>query len=401
MPKATKDRRLKIIWSSNGHWTNSGYACFTRDLLFRLRDDGWPLAEIAFYGLDSYPVTIDGIKVYPKMADPFGADALVNHSNDFKADVNFTMQDVWTLDPNALNQLKCWIPYVPIDGDPVPPMVMDRLRYANRIISFSKYGHDTLLKYGFTSHYIREGTDPEIFKPLNDKKVLRKEMGLPEDAFIFGVVGANKENPPRKGYQEMLDAFNIFRKDHPEGLLFFHNQQIQPGNFPIIDYARYLGFQDRIFFMNQYKATWGSDSVQINKELNAFDVCLHPSQTEGFGLVIIEAQSAGIPVIVNNCMSMPELVIEGKTGEICEHDKGRWSSDDKMVFPANVESLADKMKTIYNKLHQPNTIAKDCRDWILKSYDINKIFKDEWLPFLESLQDELLPGDKIDRTPIK
>jgi glycosyltransferase involved in cell wall biosynthesis len=223
-----------------------------------------------------------------------------------------------------------------------------------------------------------------------DKIKCRKELGLPEDAFIFGIVGANKENPPRKGYQEMLDAFSIFLKDHPNSILFFHTQQVAPGNFPILDYARHLGFGNKVFFMDQYKATWGSSSTEICKELNAADVCLHPSQTEGFGLVVIEAQSCGVPVIVNRCMSMPELVIEGKTGEICETDKPRWTSDNSYVYPANVESLAKKMTILYDKLHKPNTIAKDCREHILTHYSIDSIFKEYWIPTLEEIQKDVL-----------
>ena len=36
-----KRRDLRLMWSSNSHWSMSGYGVFTRDLLFRLRDDGW------------------------------------------------------------------------------------------------------------------------------------------------------------------------------------------------------------------------------------------------------------------------------------------------------------------------------------------------------------------------
>jgi glycosyltransferase involved in cell wall biosynthesis len=384
-----KDRRIKILWSSNGHHTNSGYGIQTRDILFRMRDDGWNIAESAFYGLDSYPCNIDGIKVYPKMADPFGADAMLMHGKNFNADVTFCMQDIWTLDPNILKQIKNWIPYFPIDKEPIPAQVLERCKYAYKLITFSKFGHDLMEKAGFYTTYIPEGTDTNIFKPL-DKVTCRREINLPENAFIFGVIGANKENPPRKGYQEMLEAFSLFEKKHPEAILFFHCQQIAPGNFPIMDYANYLGFGKKVYFMDQYVATCLSSSDKINKELNTFDICLHPSQTEGFGLVIVEAQSAGIPVIVNNCHSMPELVIEGKTGEICKTGKPRWTSDNSLVYPADVDSLYEKMELLYKKLHEKNTIAKDCRDNILTHYSIDDIFKDKWIPYLEELQKDIL-----------
>ena len=97
--KVKKDRRMRIMWNSNGFWTNSGYAVQTRDLLKRFIADGWTVAHIAFYGLEGSPVEIDGILTYPKMGDVHGADAMVNHGKHWNADVMFSMQDVFTLNP--------------------------------------------------------------------------------------------------------------------------------------------------------------------------------------------------------------------------------------------------------------------------------------------------------------
>ena len=269
-----KRRDLKFTWNSNSHFSQSGYGVFTRDLLFRLRDDGWKFAELAFFGLQGNSAVIDGITVYPAMGDPFGSDALLYHTADFGAHVAFTMQDIWPLNPEHLSKIQHWIPYVPIDKDPVPSLVLEKLRYAYKIITFSQFGQKAIEKAGFTSTLIPEGTDTNIFKPM-DKTECRKEVGLPEGDFIFGSIAANKENPPRKGFQEMLEAFKLFYENHKEGMMFFHTQQVAPGNFPIADYARYLGLGGRVFFQDQYKATYRSDSNQIAKELNCFDVNLH------------------------------------------------------------------------------------------------------------------------------
>src|SRR3990167_6936530 len=386
---------------NDGHSSYSGYGVFSKDLLTRLLADGWTFAEIAFYTLHGNPINQDGWKVYPVMGHPFGSDALVSHSAEFLANVAFTMQDVWPLDPNDLAKIKYWIPYMPIDKVPIPPATLDKLRFAYRIITFSKFGQKTLQDAGYTSTLIVEGTDPEIFKPA-DKMEMRKQLGFPPDVFIFGSIAANKENPPRKGFQQMLDAFKIFSPNHPEARLFFHTQQVAPGNFPIMDYANYLGFADKVMMMNPYIASYKSDSLQVAKELNAMDVCFHPSQTEGFGLVVVESQSCGIPVIVNNIHSMPELIKDGVTGEICEPDKPLWTSDNSYIYPANVTSLYDKMEAIYKKLHEKNTIAKDCRDWIVDNYNINTLVSDKWIPFLTQLQLEILgESGKLDNSEDK
>jgi len=396
-----KDRRLKILWSSNGLWTNSGYAVYQRDLLWRLAADGWNVAQVAFWGLTGYPITLHGedygfprakIKIYPKMSNDWGDDAMLLHGKDFGADATFCMQDVWTLDPNILRQVKCFIPYCPIDKSPTPLMVTERLRFAYKIISFSEFGYKELEKSSFASTLILEGTDPDIFKPM-DRMACRKEIGLPQDIFLFGMIAANKENPPRKGFQEALEAFKKFQDVHPNSGIFFHCQQPAPTGFPIKQFAHTIGIDmNKLFFMEDYKAIYGSDSHSIVKEINAINILLHPSQTEGFGLTVAESQSCGVPVIVNNTTSMPELVIDGVTGEICDIQKvGRFTNDLSFVYPADVDSLYRKMENLYNRLQtEENKIKSDCRNHILNKYDINKQVKDKWIPLLEELQLELL-----------
>lgn len=396
-----KRRELKILWNSNGAHTNSGYGVETRDLLFRFNRDGWLSECISFWGVQGYPITIYGqdliddrfkdvkLKQYPSMDHPMGSDAMVAHGADSKANVIFSMQDIGHLDPNHLNQIKYWIPYVPIDKDPVPPIVLDRLKYAYKIITFSRFGQQTLEKAGFTSTLILEGTDPEIMKPMN-KKQMRKEFGLPEDAYIFGMVAANKENPPRKGFQEAMEAFAIFATKHPESRLLLHTQQRAPGGFPVEDFATHLKIADKVLYIHPYQAVFNSDSHTIAKEMNCFDALLHPSMTEGFGLTCIEAMSCGVPVLVNNTTSMPEMVVDGVTGVIVDAQKvGRFTNDSSFVYPADVQSLYEGMEKVY-AMNSKKT-AKSCRNHILKNYDINKIVEEKWIPLLEELQKEILP----------
>lgn len=392
--EANKLRRdLSIMWSSNSHFSFSGYGVFTRDLLFRLRDDGWKPKELAFWGLQGHQANIDGIEVYPVMGDPYGSDALLNHSIDTGVNVAFTMQDVWSIQPEALTELKQkgipWIPYLPIDTTPVPDAILQRLNLAYKIITFSKFGQKCLEDQGYASKLIVEGIDTNIFKPLNNKQELRTKFNLPQDMFLFSMIAANKENPPRKGFQEALEAFKLFHDNHPNSGIFFHTQQTAPGGFPIQDYARHLGVDKSCFYMNPYAATFKADSELVNEEINSVDCVLHPSQTEGFGLGVIEGQACGKPVIIQDCTSMPELIIEGKTGWACKTQKKFWRTGGGYVFMADVNSLHEKMEEVF--LSDKEKVAIDARKNVVDNYNIDTIFKESWVPFMESLQEELLP----------
>lgn len=58
---------------------------------------------------------------------------------------------------------------------------------------------------------------------------------------------------------------------------------------------------------------WVSKEKMANYYLQA-DVLLMPSRWESFGLVAVEAQSYGLPVVASHCSSLPEVVLDGTTG---------------------------------------------------------------------------------------
>lgn len=399
-----KRRDLKILWHANSPHANSGYSVFTRDLLFRLLKDGWNVAVSGYgAGVDSYPVYMNGedlidnrfkglkLKVYPKTPDDQqgGGLGLVDHSINFQSNVTFSMQDVWTLSPQMLQRMKTWIPYMPIDKYPVPQNVLVNLQFAYKIITFSQFGHDALAEKGFTSNLIVEGIDTEIFKPMS-KQEMRDKFKIPQDIFLFGMIGANKENPPRKGYQEAIEAFALFQKNHPDSGMFFHTQQIQPTGFPIQALTHELKLKN-CYFMDGYTQSFNARSHDIAQEINCFDVLLHPSRTEGFGLLPIEAMACGIPVIVNNTTASPEAIIVGKTGEICKTNKRWFTPDATWIYDADIPDLHECMERLYKQLKEPNTIAQNCRDHVLEKYNIDKLFIEQWVPLFEDLQNEILP----------
>ncbi len=382
----SKDRRLRFLWNSNAIWVPSGYGVESRDLLVRFQADKWPMGHIAFTGLEGGLINIAGIPVYPKMGDVWGSDAMLFHSRHFQANVMFSMQDVWCLNPQFLQQIPHWIPYVPIDQEPVPQNVLDNLKFAYRIITFSKFGQKALIKAGFVSTLIPEGTDVNIMKPL-DRAQCRKELNIPEDKFVVGMVGANKENPPRKGWQQALEAFAEFHKSHPESIFFFETNQEAPGGFPIRLFAQKLGIQDSLYAIDPYMSVFHADSGVMAKMYNAFDVLLHPSLTEGFGLCVVEAQSCGTPVIVNNTCSMPELIVEGVTGEICDVGEKFFNNAGSYYAFPSVPSIVEKLEKIYKADREK--MRKSAREHIVKNYNIDTIVKEQWIPYLENLQKDL------------
>lgn len=58
----------------------------------------------------------------------------------------------------------------------------------------------------------------------------------------------------------------------------------------------------------------------VNAWLTRADVLVHPVRWEGFGLAVLEAMLAGLPVVASNVSSLPELVEDGETGALVPPD---------------------------------------------------------------------------------
>jgi glycosyltransferase involved in cell wall biosynthesis len=70
--------------------------------------------------------------------------------------------------------------------------------------------------------------------------------------------------------------------------------------------ARELGVEARVFLLGRVPdvAAW----------LGRATVLVHPARWEGFGLGVLEAMLAGLPVVATNVSALPELVVDGETG---------------------------------------------------------------------------------------
>lgn len=375
--------KLKILWSSNGVNTSSGYGNQSRHILYRMLEAGYDVKMQAFYGVQGGKVTADGLDIYPRMNMPWGEDGLIKHGQDMQADVVFTFQDIWPLDIKALSQVNYWIPYVPIDCFPLSEHVKARLNVASEIVTHSKFGRDLLRKNGFSSTYIPLTTDTKVMQP-RDQKEAREMFKLPQDKFIFGMVAANKDNPSRKSFQEVIDAFSEVNIKYPDTILYLHTNLMDGGGFPVMEYCAYKGLQGKVFMLDPYTMQYKLDHKALSYLFSSFDCLLNPSSSEGFGVGIVEAQACGVPVIVNNCTSMPELV---GAGEICETGYKRWNFMASYNEHPDPKSLQEKMESLYTRITggEREALKKKAVEFA-QDYDSDTVFKKYWLPYLQRLE---------------
>ena len=118
-----------------------------------------------------------------------------------------------------------------------------------------------------------------------------------------------------KNVHILVEAVSLLRERHPEVRAVIIGDG--PEREPLQDLATALGVDDRITFLGFLERH--EDVIGHMKSSRVFVL---PSVREGFGIVVIEANACGLPVIVidhkNNAAC--DLVVDGQTGFICSLD---------------------------------------------------------------------------------
>lgn len=138
----------------------------------------------------------------------------------------------------------------------------------------------------------------QIFKPISDEKKVevRKKHTSGSDYFLF--VGALH---PRKNVCGLLKAFDAFKSINGVGikLVIVGGEMHKTGE--IFDTYENMRFKDEVVFTGRIP------TADLHDIMGAALALTFVPFFEGFGIPIVEAMSAGVPVICSNTTSIPEV----------------------------------------------------------------------------------------------
>jgi glycosyltransferase involved in cell wall biosynthesis len=375
----------KLLWHSNAPWSPTGYGQQTALFLPHLKEH-YDCAVSAFYGLEGNILPWNGIPVLPGIAQTHGDLAIVPHADKFFGDPQdgtvFTLMDVWVLDPSVWGRLNtmCW---VPVDHEPVPHRVASFFVDSGAVpVAMSRFGERELRSYGLDPLYVPHAVDTEVYQPI-DKAQAREASGFPEDAFIVGMVAANKGNPSRKCFSEAFQAFKVLHDRHPDSLLYLHTEMtgmFGPGvHLPRL--AQQVGIPpEALRWCDQYRAVhFPFDPQKIAGMYSSLDVLLAPSAGEGFGIPVIEAAACGVPAIVSDFSAQPELCGAGWTVS----GKRVYTPIESWQYSPDVKDIASALNSAYScSKAKREEMAGKARAHAL-TYDIRTVMDEYMLPALE------------------
>ncbi|MEW8505623.1 MAG: glycosyltransferase [Candidatus Thiodiazotropha sp.] len=174
----------------------------------------------------------------------------------------------------------------------------------DRVVAISQGIADVLREQGVAEHKllcVRSAVDMAPYQQGCDKLRFREQFGLPEGVLVMGVVA---QLIPRKGHRYLLEAMPGLVRAFPGlQLLIFGKgalrerleQQIEA--LQLQQHVTLAGFRD-----------------DLPTLLPCLDLLVHPALMEGLGVSLLQAASAGLPIVAVDAGGMPEAVEDGVNG---------------------------------------------------------------------------------------
>lgn len=179
----------------------------------------------------------------------------------------------------------------------------------HRLVTCGKVMRDKLAsEHGFPAEQlvsIPTGIDFSRFQAKRSRGAVRAELGLAEDRFVILMAAVLRGV---KRHEVALKAFAEFRRSAPEAILVLAGDG--PLRQAMESLCHNLGIDDAVRFLGHRE--------DVPDLMQAADVLLLTSRSEGVPQAVTQALGVGLPVVATAVGGVPELVIHEETGLLVE-----------------------------------------------------------------------------------
>ena len=164
-----------------------------------------------------------------------------------------------------------------------------------------------------------------------------------------------------KAADDALRAFAIVAVQVPDARLLVYGRGEEMPSLQTL--ATELGIAERV--------SWEGFTSTAVADLAAARVCITTSESEGFGMVIVESMAVGTPVVAMDCNYGPrDLIVDGVTGYV--------------VADRDIEAFADRVCTLLIDDSVRADMSEAARAWVSEHLSARRITA-QWRELFDSL----------------
>jgi len=206
------------------------------------------------------------------------------------------------------------------------------LKNADAVIALTEDMKKQMLKMHSREIFIiPNGVEIETFSAITREEA-RRTLGIDTHEKILLYVGRLY---PVKGVRYLVKAMDIIRNYYKDNVKLIIVGDGEQRNY-LLQLTRKLNLENYIIFVGKVPHR------KIPIYLKAADVFVLPSLREGFGMVILEAMAAGLPVVATRVGVVPEIIKDYENGFVVEPMSSHQIAE-KMLLLLKDEKLREKM----------------------------------------------------------
>jgi glycosyltransferase involved in cell wall biosynthesis len=230
---------------------------------------------------------------------------------------------------------------------------------ATLIVTISNYSLEKIQKhYQIEKSKVRivpNGVDTEKFKPASNSKESRREFGLSDEPCVLFVGSLI----PRKGVPFLVEAARKIVKEKA------NTKFLIVGDGPLKN--RLTASLEKSNLLSNFIFMGNLKDDKLPAVYNCADVFVLPSIQEGQGIVLLEAQAAGKPVVAFDVGGINEAVRNGETGLLVKRGSTGELADALLKLLSD-RSLKEKMGSNGRRFVSESFTWDICAQKLLKVY---------------------------------
>lgn len=231
-------------------------------------------------------------------------------------------------------------------------------KFCDKIVCISDAEKQSALKYRICKEnklqVIYNGVDIEAYENSEHGKVKRSDLGIPDDAFVVGMVGRLSE---QKAPDVFVRAAKLVREKIPNA----HFIIVGSGEMET-EVRKYA--EDNGFLASLHITGWVEEPLSY---VELFDVACLLSRWEGFGLVLPEYMMVGKPIVASRVDAIPDIIENNKNG--------------LLLNPDSEEEACDAIYRLTQKTQLVEKMVCQEKKDVLEKYNIRRVAKENDMLF--------------------